>query len=194
MTSLWSQIEPILAHVQKPARYIGCEDGAIGPGPLTGRVGWLLIYPDAYEIGLPNQGLQILYELINERADARAERAYAPWTDMEAELRRRRLPLFSVDSHRPAGDFDLLAFNLSAELVYTNLLNCIDLAGVPVRSSHRAETDPLVAAGGHCTFNPEPLADFVDLFVIGDGEEVVSEITEVVREWKAGGRTPGSRQ
>ena len=84
MTSLWPQIEPILAHVQKPARYIGCEDGAIVPGPLAGKVGWLLIYPDAYEIGLPNQGLQILYEMINERADARAERAYAPWTDMEA--------------------------------------------------------------------------------------------------------------
>ena len=102
MTSLWPQIEPILPRVQKPARYIGCEDGAIVPGPLAGRVGWLLIYPDAYEIGLPNQGLQILYELINERADARAERAYAPWIDMEEQLRRRGLPLFSVDSHRPA--------------------------------------------------------------------------------------------
>jgi radical SAM family uncharacterized protein len=194
MTSLWPQIEPILAHVQKPARYIGCEDGAIGPGSLAGRVGWLLIYPDAYEIGLPNQGLQILYELINERADARAERAYAPWTDMEAELRRRGLPLFSVDSHRPAGDFDLLAFNLSAELVYTNLLNCVDLAGVPVRAVERNDSHPLVIAGGHCTFNPEPLADFVDLFVIGDGEEAVGEITGAVHDWKSGGRTAGSRQ
>jgi radical SAM family uncharacterized protein len=194
MTSLWPQIEPILARVQKPARYIGCEDGAVGPGPIAGRVSWLLMYPDAYEIGLPNQGLQILYEIINERDDARAERSYAPWLDMEAELRRRRLPLFSVDSHSPAGEFDLLAFNLSAELVYTNLLNCVDLAGVPVRSEHRGPEHPLVAAGGHCTFNPEPLADFVDLFVIGDGEEVVGEITEAVREWKAAGRTPGSRQ
>jgi radical SAM family uncharacterized protein len=194
MTSLWSQIEPILGHVQKPARYIGCEDGAIGPGPLAGQVGWLLIYPDAYEIGLPNQGLQILYELINERADARAERAYAPWLDMEAELRQRGLPLFSVDSHRPAHEFDLLAFNLSAELVYTNLLNCIDLAGVPVRTADRGAEDPLVVAGGHCTFNPEPLADFVDLFVIGDGEEAVGEITGAVLAWKSGGRTAGSRQ
>jgi radical SAM family uncharacterized protein len=180
--------------VQKPARYIGCEDGAVGPGPLAGRVGWLLIYPDAYEIGLPNQGLQILYELINERADARAERAYAPWLDMEAEMRRRALPLFSVDSHRPAADFDLLAFNLSAELVYTNLLNCVDLAGVPVRSANRGAEHPLVIAGGHCTFNPEPLADFVDLFVIGDGEEAVGEITGAVQDWKSGGRTAGSRQ
>ncbi len=194
MTSLWPKIEPLLPRVQKPARYIGCEDGMVGPRPGAGRVSWLLIYPDTYEIGLPNQGLQIIYELLNERDDAWAERAYAPWTDMEAEMRRRGLPLFSVDGHRPAGDFDLLAFTLSAELVYTNVLNCIDLAGVAVRSAHRCDTDPLVAAGGHCTFNPEPLADFVDLFVVGDGEEVVSEITEVVRDWKAEGRPPGSRQ
>ncbi|HET9076046.1 MAG TPA: radical SAM protein, partial [Acidimicrobiales bacterium] len=194
MTSLWPQIEPLLARVSKPARYIGCEDGAVAPGPLTGRVGWLLMYPDAYEVGLPNQGLQILYEILNERDDARAERSYAPWGDMEQELRRRGLPLFSVDSHEPAGRFDVLAFNLSAELVYTNLLNMVDLAGVPVRSAERGPEHPIVVAGGHCTFNPEPVADFVDAFVIGDGEEVVGEITDAVREWKAGGRTPGSRQ
>ena len=194
MTSLWPRIEPMLARVQKPARYIGCEDGAVAPGPIDGRVSWLLMYPDAYEVGLPNQGLQILYEIINERADARAERSYAPWTDMEAEMRRRGVPLFSVDSHYPAGDFDVIAFNLSAELVYTNLLNCVDLAGVPVRSAERAPEHPLVLAGGHCTFNPEPLADFVDAFVIGDGEEVVGEITDAIAAWKAGGRTPGSRQ
>jgi radical SAM family uncharacterized protein len=157
-------------------------------------VAWLLVYPDAYEIGLPNQGLQILYEILNERDDAVAERSYAPWTDLEVLLRERGLPLFSVDTHRPAGDFDLVAFNLSAELVYTNVLNCIDLAGVPVRAEHRTEEHPLIAAGGHCTYNPEPLADFVDLFVIGDGEEVIAEITDIVRDWKAGGRTPGSRE
>jgi radical SAM family uncharacterized protein len=194
MTSLWPQIEPILARVAKPARYIGCEDGAAEPRSLEGRVSWLLLYPDAYEVGLPNQGLQILYEILNEREDACAERSYSPWGDMEAEMRRRRLPLFSVESHRPAGDFDVLAFNLSAELVYTNLLNCVDLAGVPVRAARRRPEDPLVLAGGHCTFNPEPLADFVDAFVIGDGEEVVGEVTTAIGEWKAGGRTEGSRQ
>ncbi len=194
MTSLWPQIERILPRVSKPARYIGCEDGAVAAGSLEGQVSWLLMYPDAYEVGLPNQGLQILYEILNERDDARAERAYSPWTDMEAEMRRRGLPLFSLESHRPAGDFDLLAFNLSAELVYTNVLNCVDLAGLPVRSEQRQPGHPLVIAGGHCAFNPEPLADFVDLFVIGDGEEVVGEITEAVSAWKAGGRTPGSRQ
>jgi radical SAM family uncharacterized protein len=194
MTSLWPQIERILPRVSKPARYIGCEDGAVAPGPLEGRVSWLLMYPDAYEVGLPNQGLQILYEILNERDDARAERAYSPWIDMDAEMRRRGLPLFSLEGHRPAADFDLLAFNLSAELVYTNVLNCVDLAGIPVRSEKRQADQPLVVAGGHCAYNPEPLADFVDLFVIGDGEEVVGEITERVAAWKAGGRTPGSRQ
>ncbi|MDP9402098.1 MAG: TIGR03960 family B12-binding radical SAM protein [Actinomycetota bacterium] len=194
MTTLWPRIEPLLAKVQKPARYIGCEDGAQAPVHAPHKVAWLLAYPDAYEIGLPNQGLQILYEILNERADAVAERSYAPWVDMEALMRERGVPLFSVDTHRPAAEFDLLAFNLSAELVYTNLVNCIDLAGVPVRAADRGPEHLLVAAGGHCAFNPEPLADFVDLFVIGDGEEVVADITEVVREWKASGRTLGSRE
>src|SRR5678815_2595343 len=153
MSSLWTQLEPHLAGVEKPARYIGLELGAQRPqaGPRT--VSWLLTYPDTYEIGLPNQGLQILYEILNERADAVAERSYAPWTDLEAELRARRLPLFSVDTHRPANEFDLLAFNLSAELGYTNLIDCIDLAGVPVRAADRRPEDPLVCAGGHCTYN-----------------------------------------
>jgi radical SAM family uncharacterized protein len=194
MTSLWPRIEPLLARVQKPARYIGCEEGAIVPAHGPGRVAWLLLYPDAYEVGLPNQGLQILYEILNERDDAVAERAYAPWTDMEAEMRGGGVPLFSLESHRPAAQFDLLAFNLSAELVYTNLLNCVDLAGVAVRSAARRPEDPIVLAGGHCTFNPEPLADFVDAFVIGDGEEVIAEVTEVVGEWKRSGRTEGSRE
>src|SRR3954462_11280519 len=123
MTSLLPRIEPLLAKVGKPARYIGCEDGAQTPVHAAHKTAWLLIYPDAYEIGLPNQGLQILYEILNERPDAVAERSYAPWVDMEAELRQRKVPLFSVDTHTAAGEFDVLAFNLSAELVYTNVLN-----------------------------------------------------------------------
>src|SRR5512132_3711349 len=119
MSSLWPRIEPLLARVEKPARYIGMERGAVRPTWEPGQVAFLLIYPDTYEIGLPNQGLQILYEILNERPDALAERSYAPWTDLEGVLRAHDLPLFSVDTHRPAGAFDLLAFNLSAELVYT---------------------------------------------------------------------------
>ncbi|MGH9214947.1 MAG: TIGR03960 family B12-binding radical SAM protein [Acidimicrobiales bacterium] len=194
MTSVWTQLEPYLADVEKPARYIGLELGAQRPEHGPGTVAWLLTYPDTYEIGLPNQGLQILYEILNERDDAVAERAYAPWGDLEAVMRRERIPLFSVDTHRAAGDFDVLAFNLSAELTYTNLLNCVDLAGVPVRAADRRPQHPLVAAGGHCTYNPEPLADFLDFVVLGDGEEVVSEITAALANWKASGRTEGSRR
>jgi len=191
MSSLWLELERVLGEVQKPARYIGCEDGMTVPVHHPDRVAWLLVYPDTYEVGLPNQGLQILYEILNERPDAVAERSYAPWTDMAAVLRREGLPLFSVDSHRPAADFDVLAFNLSAELVYTNVLECLDLAGIPLRTSDRDAGHPLVLVGGHCSYNPEPLADFIDAAVLGDGEEVVSEITETVTAWRAEGH--GSR-
>jgi radical SAM family uncharacterized protein len=194
MNSLWARIEPLLARVQKPARYIGCEDGAVVPRHAPGKVSWLLAYPDTYEIGLPNQGLQILHEILNERDDSVAERTYAPWSDMSALMRQRGVPLFSVDTHRAAGDFDILAFNLSAELVYTNVLDMVDLAGVPVRTEERSEEHPLVILGGHCAFNPEPLAEYVDVAVLGEGEEVVGDITEVVRGWVASGKTPGSRQ
>ncbi len=190
--SVWSDLEPLLPQVSKPARYIGGEDGMQSPAHGASVVSWLLTYPDTYEIGLPNQGLQILYEILNERPDAAAERAYAPWVDLEAKMRSSGLAFFSVDTHRPAALFDVIAFNLSAELTYTNLLNCVDLAGVPVRSEFRSDDDPLIAAGGHCTYNPEPLADFLDFVVIGDGEEVVSEINEVLHRWKVH-RRPGGR-
>src|SRR6476619_2888525 len=188
MSDLWPRIEPLLARVETPARYIGMEQGSVRPQHEASRVAFLLIYPDTYEIGLPNQGLQILYEILNERPDAVAERAYSPWTDMESSMRSAGLPLFSVDTHRAARDFDVLAFNLSAELVYTNLLNLVDLAGVAVLKEERAPADPIVIAGGHCAYNPEPLAEYVDAFVIGDGEEVIGEIADVVGAWKRGGR------
>ena len=189
MSSIWPQLEGLLDDVQKPARYIGCEDGAITPKYHADKVSWLLTYPDTYEVGLPNQGLQILYEIINERPDSVAERAYAPWTDMASVLRVNKLPFFSVDTHRPAKEFDVLGFNLSAELVYTNLLECLDLADVPIHTEKRAAEDPLVIVGGHCTYNPEPIADFIDAAVLGDGEEVVSDITEVISRWKSSGRS-----
>lgn len=193
MASVWPRLEHLLPRVQKPARYIGCEEGAQTPHHGPGIVSWLMTYPDTYEVGLPNQGLQILYEILNERPDAAAERSYAPWSDLEALMRRDRVPLFSVDNHLAASDFDVIAFNLSAELVYTNVLNCIDLAGLSVRSDGRNESDPLIAVGGHCSYNPEPLADYVDFVVLGDGEEVVGEITEVLAEWKRNGKGPGTR-
>ena len=158
MSNLWPRVEPLLARVEKPARYIGMEKGSQAPEHGPGQPAFLLIYPDTYEIGLPNQGLQILYEILNERDDSAAERAYAPWLDFEHELRHEQVPLFSVDTHRPAAEFDVVAFNLSAELVYTNVLNCLDLAGVPVRGADRRPEDPIVLAGGHCTYNPEPVS------------------------------------
>lgn len=180
MSDLWPRLEPLLARVEKPARYIGMERGSARPVHDQHRISWLLAYPDTYEIGLPNQGLQILYELLNERPDAVAERSYAVWSDLEAGMRAAGVPWFSLETHRPAASFDVVAFNLSAELVYTNLLNCLDLGGIPIHSAAREDTHPIVIAGGHCTFNPEPLADFVDVFVIGDGEEVIGEINEVL--------------
>jgi radical SAM family uncharacterized protein len=199
MQSLWPRIEPLLSGVTKPARYIGGELGAQVTEHGPDAVAWLLIYPDTYEIGLPNQGLQILYEILNERPDAVAERAYAPWVDMEAAMRSAGVPLFSLENHLPAGGFDVLAFNLSAELVYTNVLNLIDLAEVPVHARDRTLDHPLVIAGGHCAFNPEPLADFVDCFVLGDGEEAVGEVNQVLGTFAAGAGTDpasggGSRQ
>jgi radical SAM family uncharacterized protein len=189
MSDLWPRLEPLLARVEKPGRYIGLERGSLRPEHRPHLTSWLLVYPDTYEIGLPNQGLQILYEILNERDDAVAERAYAPWGDLGAEMRRAGVPLFSVDAHHDASRFDVVAFGLAAELVYTNVLECLDLAGIPVRSEHRTPDHPIVVAGGHCAFNPEPMADFVDAFVIGDGEEAVGEITDVVGEWKRSGRT-----
>ena len=185
MSSLWAELEEFLDEIEKPARYIGGEDGMITPEYSPEKASWLLIYPDTYEIGLPNQGLQILYEILNERDDSAAERSYAPWVDMSREMRKRNIPLFSVDTHRPADEFDILAFNLSAELVYTNLLECLDLSNVPLYSRDRNEAHPIVIAGGHCTYNPEPFADFIDLAVLGDGEEVVGEISEIFSQWKS---------
>ena len=185
MSSLFDQIEPLLFHVEKPARYVGGELGALEPLHGEGITSWLLAYPDTYEIGLPNQGLQILYEIINERVDAVAERTYAPWVDMEAAMRNEGIPLFSVENHLAAREFDIVAFNLSAELTYTNVLNMLDLGLIPLHADARGVDDPIVLAGGHCTYNPEPLADFLDAVVLGEGEEVVSEITDVVGAWKA---------
>ncbi len=193
MTSVWPQLEPLLPRVQKPARYIGCEDGAKAKFPDPDLVSWCFTYPDTYEVGLPNQGLQILYEIVNERPDARADRSYAPWVDLEELMRQENLPLFSVEHHTPAGEFDVIAFNLSAELTYTNLLNCIDLAGVPIHAAQRTEDHPLIMVGGHCTYNPEPLADFVDVVVLGDGEEVVGEITSLLAGHLASSARPETK-
>jgi len=199
--SLFQRLEPLLEQVSKPIQYVGGElnstvkewdCGGFGPGgdELTTR--WALMYPDAYEVGLPNQGVMILYEVINERPDALAERAYAVWPDMEALLRSEGVSAFTVDGHRALRDFDLFGVSFSTELGYTNLLTALDLAGIPLHASDRGEDDPIVIAGGHAAFNPEPAADFIDAAIVGDGEQAVLEVTDLVSAWKAQGR-PGGR-
>lgn len=194
--SVFPRLEPLLPSVSKPIQYVGGELNSTVKewdcAPEGPTVRWALMYPDAYEVGLPNQGVQILYEVLNERDWIVAERTYAVWPDLEAVMREHGIPQFTVDAHRPVGDFDVLGLSFSTELGYTNMLNALDLAGIPLHAVDRTEADPVVLAGGHAAFNPEPIADFVDAAVLGDGEEVVLAISEVVREWKTQDR-PGGR-
>jgi len=178
--SVWPDVERLLPRVRKPAQYIGGEWNAIVRDPADVDLTWLLVFPDAYEVGFPNQGIQILYEILNERPDALAERGYSPQPDMEAEMRASGVPAFSLENHLPAGFFDIIGFTFPQETIYTNTLNFLDMAAIPVRSADRLPAHPIVIAGGHAAFNAEPMADFIDAFVLGDGEEVVQEISDVV--------------
>jgi len=189
---LFPRLEPLLPLVRKPVQYIGGELNATRRNWDEADVRWCLMYPDAYEVGLPNQGVMILYEILNEMPGVLAERTYAVWPDLEALMRTNHIPQFTVDSHRPVGAFDVLGVSFATELGYTNLLTALDLAGIPLHAEDRTVEDPIVVAGGHSAFNPEPIAAFVDAAVLGDGEEAVGEITEIVRAWKADGR-PGGR-
>jgi radical SAM family uncharacterized protein len=191
--SVFSRLEPLLARVQKPVQYVGGELNARVKDWDSADVRWCLMYPDAYEVGLPNQGVQILYEVLNEAEGVLAERTYSVWPDLEALMRAHHLPQFTVDSHRPVGAFDLLGVSFSTELGYTNLLTALDLAGIPLLAAHRGPEHPVVVAGGHAAFNPEPVADFLDAAVVGDGEQAVLAVTAVVRDWKRAGR-PGGRE
>lgn len=204
VASVFPRLEARLPSVQKPIQYVGGElnsvvkDWDCAAASETGgpTVRWALMYPDAYEVGLPNQGVQILYEVLNERDWILAERTYSVWPDMEQVMRtgdeHGPIPQFTVDSHRPVGAFDLFGLSFSTELGYTNMLNALDLAGIPLHAVDRGEDDPVVIAGGHAAFNPEPIADFIDAAVLGDGEEVVLAISDIVREWKLEDR-PGGR-
>jgi radical SAM family uncharacterized protein len=190
--SLFSRLEPLLPRVSKPIQYVGGELNSRSKDWDAAVVRWALMYPDAYEVGLPNQGVQILYEVLNERDDALAERTYAVWPDLEALMREHGIGQFTVDSHRPVAAFDLLGVSFSTELGYTNLLTALDLAGIPLHARDRADEHPLVVAGGHAAFNPEPIADFIDAAVLGDGEQAVGTITDIVAAHKRAG-SPGGR-
>ncbi len=190
VTSVFPQLEALLPRVSKPIQYVGGELNAQLKDWDSVDVHWALMYPDAYEVGLPNQGIMILYEVLNERADALAERTYAVWPDLAGLMREAGIPQFTVDGHRPVIDFDVLGISFSTELGYTNMIEALDLAGIPLHAKDRTD-EPLVIAGGHAAFNPEPIADFLDAAVLGDGEQVVGDITDVVKAWKLDGKPDG---
>lgn len=185
-------LDAILHKVTRPARYTGNEWNAIIKDWASAEVRIALAYPDVYEIGMSNLALPILYDLLNQQPHVLAERVFTPWPDMEEAMRAAGIPLFSLETKRPLKQFDIVGFSLGYELTYTNVLTTLDLGGIPVLASQRTDADPLVIAGGSCCLNPEPMADFIDLFVIGEGEEVALELTEAYRDWRRGGG--GSRQ
>jgi radical SAM family uncharacterized protein len=181
------QLDGILFQVGKPARYTGGEWQSVVKDWDQTRIKFALSYPDLYDIGMSNMAIPILYEILNNMPDVLAERAYAPWKDMENALRAAGLPLYALESKRPLKEFDIIGFSLGYELCYTNVLNILDLAQIPPLAAARNESHPFIIAGGSSTLNPEPLADFIDLFVLGDGEEVLVELMEAFRGWKESG-------
>jgi radical SAM family uncharacterized protein len=179
-----SKLDRILLKVQKPGRYVGGELNSIVKDWDKVSTKVAFVFPDIYDIGVSNMGLKILYDQVNQRDDALAERAYAPWLDMETLMREQGIPLYTLESKRPLACFDLIGFSLPYETLYTNALNVLDLAGIPLRSEERDETHPLIIAGGHSTMNPEPMHAFIDAFVIGEGEEVIHDIINAVQRLK----------
>jgi len=180
-----TNLDSILHTVQKPARYTGGEWNSIIKDWIQTSVRIALSYPDVYEIGMSNMALPILYELLNAQPDVLAERVFPPWGDMAAEMKAHGIPLFSLETKHPVGEFDMVGFSLGHEMTYTNVLELLSLSQIPVLTAERNESHPLVIAGGTCVLNPEPIADFFDFFVIGDGEEAVLELLPSVREWKS---------
>ena len=176
--------DPMLHQVTKPARYTGGEwNAAIKDWGKT-DIKFALCYPDLYEIGMSNMALPILYDILNREKDALAERVFAPWVDMEAAMRAAGIPLLSLESKHQIKDFDIIGFSLDYELTYTNVLNILDLGQIPVLAAERNDSHPLIIAGGSSVLNPEPMADFIDFFVIGEGEEILPELLNALREWK----------
>ena len=198
MTDFKTNFEKILAKVSKPTRYVGNEWNSVhkdrcqmSDARSQEIIRVALAFPDIYEVGMSHLGMNILYHLLNSLEDTVAERVYAPWIDMEQELRENKIPLLSLESNTPVKEFDIIGFSLQYEMCYTNVLNMLDLAGIPVFSDQRDDSYPLVIAGGACAFNPEPMAAFIDLFVIGEAEE---SLAEIVSEWRSGRAAKLSKQ
>ena len=184
--------DALLAQVDKPARYIGGELNSVNKAITPEMIRIAFGFPDVYEVGMSHLGMQILYHFFNSREDVFCERVFSPWPDMEKVMRSAEIPLFSLETHTPLKEFDFLAFTLQYEMCYTNVLNMLNLSGIPIFSKDRGEEDPLIIAGGCCTYNPEPLAPFIDIFYIGEGEVSYDEIFDRYREWKGSGRSKES--
>ncbi len=185
--NLSDRIEALMQSVQKPVRYMGGEYGAVMKDPEQVDVRYAFLFPDTYEVGMSHLGMRILYHIINRREDTWCERVFTPWVDMADAMRAAGVPLFSLESRTPIRDFDLLGVTLQYEMSFTNVLEALDLAGIPLRREDRTDADPFVICGGPCAFNPEPLTPFVDLVAIGDGEEETLATIDVYKQWKASG-------
>ena len=184
--TLSEKIDALMMDVSKPVRYLGGEFGSVMKDPEKVDVRYAFLFPDVYEVGMSHLGMKILYHTINRREDAWCERVFSPWVDMEQKMREENIPLFSLESRTPVGEFDLLGITLQYEMCYTNILSALDLAGIPLHQCDRTE-GPFVICGGPCAFNPEPLVPFVDLFVLGDGEQSTHDTIDVYKKWKASG-------
>ncbi len=181
--------DEILMQVEKPARYIGNELNMVKKDPESVDIRFAFCFPDVYEVGMSCLGLQILYFFLNRREDTYCERAFAPWTDMEGAMRKHNIPIYSLETFTPLKEFDFVAFTLQYEMCYTNLLNMLDMSDIPIYSKDRGEDDPIILCGGSCAYNPEPLADFVDFFYLGEGEVEYDHIMELYKEHKKNGGT-----
>ncbi|MBP3337028.1 MAG: TIGR03960 family B12-binding radical SAM protein [Clostridia bacterium] len=182
-------LNKILKRVQKPARYIGNEYGSVHKNLEDISVRFAFCFPDTYEVGMSHLGMKILYHLLNNEKDVYCERVFAPWVDMEEEMRKEGLELFSLETKTPLKEFDMVGFTLQYEMSYSNILNMLDLANITKIATERGENEPFVCAGGPCAYNPEPIADFVDFFILGEGEEVNLEVIDAYRKWKGSGKT-----
>ncbi|MCH5188322.1 MAG: TIGR03960 family B12-binding radical SAM protein [Oscillospiraceae bacterium] len=180
-------IDRLLKRVQKPTRYSGGELNSVIKDPAEVKIRYAFAFPDTYEVGMSHLGIKILYHCLNLRPDTYCERVYAPWIDMEEEMRKEGVPLFSIETRTPVSEFDFLGVTLQYEMSYTNILNMLDLAGIPLRAKDRGEDAPFVNAGGPCAYNPEPLAEIFDFFTMGEGEDVIDELMDAYLEWKAEG-------
>ncbi len=177
--------DEILQSVEKPSRYVGNEFNSVEKNPLDVNIRFAFCFPDVYEIGMSHLGMKILYHLLNKRPDTYCERVFAPWVDMEQKMRQYEIPLFTLETHDPVKDFDFVGFTLQYEMSYTNIVNMLDLAGIPLLSKDRTQGQPFVCAGGPCAYNPEPLADIVDFFMMGEGEEIINEVMDEYSSWKS---------